>query len=284
MDAALEATFGRRLALEHFPHHQFDLVRLNHGSFGACPASVLAVQRELRDRFYKNPDKFKNDELPHLLLKARTAVSEFVGCPEDCVCLVDNATTAASVVAQDVMWRFIDGEYKKGDRILLNSMTYGATDAAFKAYCQRVGAHIERVHFDFPVKSEKAWLQSFDDSLAKLTKDKTAPPIRMAVIDHIASTSSLLFNVKELARICRKYGVEEIFVDGAHAPGQVALDISQLDVDYYCGNLHKVCLFDICIGMHARTTPARETQPCIVLHLPALNMSSSTLVFTAADT
>lgn len=59
------------------------------------------------------------------------------------------------------------------------------------------------------------------------------------MIDHIASASSLLFNVKELVRICRNYGVEEIFVDGAHAPGQVDLNVSEMDVDYYCGNLHK---------------------------------------------
>ena len=38
-----EPSFGRRLREEQFSHHASDVIRLNNGSFGACPTDVLKV-------------------------------------------------------------------------------------------------------------------------------------------------------------------------------------------------------------------------------------------------
>jgi isopenicillin-N epimerase len=44
--------------------------------------------------------------------------------------------------------------------------------------------------------------------------------------------------LKEMIAACHDQGVP-VLVDGAHAPGQVALDIPDLNADWYVGNLHK---------------------------------------------
>jgi isopenicillin-N epimerase len=44
--------------------------------------------------------------------------------------------------------------------------------------------------------------------------------------------------VAEIAAVCRPGGIP-VLVDGAHAPGSLAVDIPALGVDYYSANLHK---------------------------------------------
>ena len=64
-----------------------------------------------------------------------------------------------------------------------------------------------------------------------------APRIRFALIDHITSPTAVVLPVARLAAACRARGVL-CMVDGAHAPGQLDLDLSAMpDVDWYVGNL-----------------------------------------------
>jgi len=63
--------------------------------------------------------------------------------------------------------------------------------------------------------------------------------IRLAVIDHVSSMPSVLVPVKELIGICRDEGVDQVFVDGAHAIGNVDIDMQEIGADFYTSNLHK---------------------------------------------
>lgn len=50
--------FGSFLRSHDFAHHNNELIRLNNGSFGACPHTVLEAQKKIKDSWMVNPDDF----------------------------------------------------------------------------------------------------------------------------------------------------------------------------------------------------------------------------------
>lgn len=112
------------------------------------------------------------------------------------------------------------------------------TDLLDRVYtcCRPAGVIVERVQLPLPLTSKQDVLDAYAAALRK------QPTFRMAVVDHIISGSSYVLPVAEIAVLLRKAGVETIFVDGAHAPGQLELNLPALGVDLYAGNLHKWAL------------------------------------------
>lgn len=63
--------------------------------------------------------------------------------------------------------------------------------------------------------------------------------VRVAVIDHVTSMPCVVIPVKELVKICREEGVDQVFVDAAHGIGCVDVDVQEIGADFYTSNLHK---------------------------------------------
>ncbi|BBN14167.1 L-cysteine desulfhydrase [Marchantia polymorpha subsp. ruderalis] len=223
-----------------FDHHEAGVARLNHGSFGSCPSAVQKAQEEWKHKWFKQPDTFVYHQMEDGLLASRTAIARLINAQNvDQVVLLDNATTAASMVAQELVWGFLEGRFHKGDAILLLNHAYGAYRACFEAIAARVGAELISAKIPFPVSSPSHALGFFRDSLAKAREESPGRIIRLAVLDHITSMPSMLLPVKDMVSLCRSYGVEQVFVDGAHAFGSVEVDVQDLDADFYTSNCHK---------------------------------------------
>jgi hypothetical protein len=107
------------------------LARLNNGSFGSCPKSVLAAQAAWSRWWLRQPDECYFGPLETQLYRARGEVAKLIHAPVEEVFLLENVTASASIVALDVMWSFAEGRYRKGDSIFMLNFTYGAVKKAF---------------------------------------------------------------------------------------------------------------------------------------------------------
>jgi isopenicillin-N epimerase len=199
------------------------LLHLNHGSFGACPRPVLAFQSEIRARIEAAPTRFYVREFQPLLDAARAALAAFVGAdPEDLV-FVPNATTGVNTVVRSL-------DLGPGDELLTTDHAYNACRNALEFVAARSGARVVVAPIPFPVSGPEEALAAV---LGRAT-DRT----RIALVDHVTSPTALVLPLAEIVAALAARGVDTL-VDGAHAPGQLALDVAALGAAWYTGNCHK---------------------------------------------
>ncbi len=199
------------------------LTFLNHGSYGAVPTSVLRFQTDLRARVERDAVRFYKVDLESLMDGMRTAVGRFVNCPADTLAPIANATIAiATVLAHH--------EFAAGDEILVTDHEYMSGLNEFHRIIVRTGARIVTAHVPFPAGSPDEVLESIRRAIT--------PRTRFMMVSWITSATSLIFPIKEIIALARSRGIT-LLVDGTHAPGQIPVDIADLDPDYFVGSFHK---------------------------------------------
>ncbi|KAL1534990.1 putative L-cysteine desulfhydrase, chloroplastic [Salvia divinorum] len=221
-----------------FSHHDPTIARVNNGSFGCCPASIIAAQHRHQLLFLRQPDHFYYNTLKPSILQTRLLIQSLINADHvDEVSIVDNATTAAAIVLQHTARAFFSSAFQPGDAVILLHYAYGAVKKSVHAYISRTGGHVIEVHLPFPIKSSSEIVSEFEKAL-QLGK-ANGRKIRLAIIDHITSMPCVIIPITELVRMCRDEGVDRIFVDGAHAIGNVEIDVKGIGADFYTSNMHK---------------------------------------------
>lgn len=114
---------------------------------------------------------------------------------------------------------------------------YQAVKKSIDAYVTPNGGSVIEVQLPFPVHSNQEIIDEFVKGLERGKHD--GRNVRLAIIDHITSIPSVVIPVRELVRVCREHGVEQVFVDGAHAIGSVHVDVKEIGADFYVSNLYK---------------------------------------------
>ncbi|KAL6968723.1 L-cysteine desulfidase [Sarracenia purpurea var. burkii] len=223
---------------EEFSHHQSGIARINNGSFGSCPASIIAAQRGWQLRYLRQPDSFFFNHLQKGIILSRSIIKNLINADDlEDVSIVDNATTAAAIVLQHIGWGFAEGRFQKGDTVVMLHCAFQAVKKSIQAYVTRAGGSVIQVRLPFPVHSNDEIISEFRRGLARAKTD--GRKVRLAIIDHITSMPSIIIPVRELVRICREEGVDRVFVDAAHALGSVHVDVKEIGADFYVSNLHK---------------------------------------------
>lgn len=214
--------FGQ--AVRHYWALDPTATHLNHGSFGATPKPVLAAQDAIRQEMEGAIGDFFVSRLAGRLRQGAELIGPYLGAAGEDLVFLDNATTGMQAVIGSL-------DLAAGDEILITDQTYGAIRNIARHYAARVGAHIVEVALPFPITDDgRAILAAYSKGLG--------PRTRLVVLDHITSGTAQVMPLEAMIAEARSFGAM-VLVDGAHAPGQIDLDLRKLDADFYTGNFHK---------------------------------------------
>jgi isopenicillin-N epimerase len=195
-----------------------DVAYLNHGGYGACPEPVFAEYQRLQLELEREPTDFftrrafrgfwGEDDGTGTLARARSTLAAFLGARGADLVFVPNATSGLNAVIRSL-------DLGPGDEVLTTAHEYGAITRTWEF----AGARL--------VVCEPGELVT-----------RIGPRTRAVSLSHVTSPTALVLPAEEVCAAAREHGALAI-VDGAHAPGQVRVDLGALGAGVYAGNCHK---------------------------------------------
>lgn len=199
------------------------VVFLNHGSFGATPRPVFAEYQRWQEALEWQPVQFLVGEIQGHLAQARAVLGDLVGAGAHDLVYVPNATFALNIVARSL-------DLEPDDQVLTTDHEYGACNNIWQFLSRKRGFDYHMVKVPLPLPE--------DDHLVDLIWQAVTPHTKVLFLSHISSSTASRFPVTALCERARDKGILTV-VDGAHAPGQIPLDLPAIGADFYLGNCHK---------------------------------------------
>jgi isopenicillin-N epimerase len=103
-------------------------------------------------------------------------------------------------------------------------------DLTWRFVCGKAGARYVNHPLPLPLRAREQFVESLWGAVNERTK--------MIFLSHITSPTALIFPVEDICRRARGAGILTV-IDGAHAPGQVPVDLESIGADFYIANCHK---------------------------------------------
>jgi len=222
---------------------------LNHGSFGATPRPVLEHYQDWQRRLEKQPVLFLARENQEHFRNARIKLASYLKTDPDNLVFVPNATFGVNVIARSL-------DFHPGDEVLTSNHEYGACDNIWDFLSQKNGLKVIRQVIPLPLPSKEEIIEKIWEGVTQKT--------RLIFLSQITSPTAIRLPVEEISQRAREAGIL-ILVDGAHAPGQLDLDLDNLGADFYTGNCHKWLMAPKGSGfLHVRPENQDLLEPLII--------------------
>jgi isopenicillin-N epimerase len=136
---------------------------------------------------------------------------------------IPNATHGVNIIARAL-------QLKERDDVLTTDHEYGACDYTWDFLCAKAGAKYVHRSIPVPVCSDDETVDQFWQGVTERTK--------AVYLSHITSSTALRLPVEKICALAKQAGILSI-IDAAHSPGQIPVDLKELDADVVFGNCHK---------------------------------------------
>jgi isopenicillin-N epimerase len=203
-----------------------DRINMNCGAIGCTPLPVLRATIE----HMLSAEEFREPAFPWFgyeentrIHELRDAMASFLHVNRDELAILRNATEANNVVCNGL-------DLKSGDEAILTDQEHPGCRGTWEQKAARYGIKIVDVALPTPPENPEEVVALFERAITPRTK--------ILVFSHICSPTGLILPVKQICAMARAKGVLT-HVDGAHAVGQLPLDLHDLGCDFYASSAHK---------------------------------------------
>ena len=190
-----------------------DRIYLNNGTMGPSPYVVLEAVKNSLTSIDTGGDYGGWDV-------ARPRLAKFVGVDESEISLTHNVTEGINVVA----WGL---PLKRGDEVIMTTHEHVGNALPWLNRSRKDGIKI-KTFVPAPTASEN--LNRINDLITKKT--------RAIAIPHINCTIGQVFPAKEITKLGHDKGLW-VYLDGAHGPGMLNLNLKDIGCDFYATCCHK---------------------------------------------
>lgn len=204
------------------------LVYLDNSNTTQKPRAVIRAI----DRYYREDNAnihrsvYSLSEQATALFEAtRDKIQQFIHAKHrQEIIFVKGATEGINLVANS----FAQCQLKPNDEILISGMEHHSNIVPWQMVCERYGAKLRVI----PI-SDQGELEL--NAVEALLMPKT----RLLAITHVSNVLGTINPLAELIRLAHEHGVP-VLVDGAQAVPHMAVDVQQLDCDFYVFSSHKM--------------------------------------------
>ena len=205
-----------------------DLIYLDTSATSQSPRQVIDAMNDYYETYNSNVHRGVHTlgtKATDAYEKARMKVRSFINAQRFEEIIYTRGTTAAiNLVARS----FGDMVVEDGDEIVVTEMEHHANIVPWQQLAKRKNAKLVFI----PMEEDGTITL---DSVKSVMSDKT----KIVAITHVSNVLGTINDIKEIAKITHEHGAY-IAVDGAQAVPHMAVDVQDLDVDFYSFSGHKI--------------------------------------------
>ncbi|MCH8546846.1 MAG: cysteine desulfurase [Cryomorphaceae bacterium] len=118
---------------------------------------------------------------------------------------------------------------KPGQNVVISALEHHSNIVPWQMLCERTGAMLRVI----PINQKGEWI--LEEGLS-LIDENTA----IVAVNHISNALGTINPVKTLIEHAHRFDVP-VLIDGAQSAPHMAVDVQDLDADFYCFSAHKIC-------------------------------------------
>lgn len=204
------------------------LVFLDSAASSQKPEAVIKAidryYRELNANVHRGVYRL-SQEATEAYERGRQAARAFLkAASEREILLLRGATEGINLIADTFSRQFL----REGDEILISAMEHHSNIVPWQMACERTGAKLRVV----PITDEgELRMEEFD----RLLNER----VRMVAMVHVSNTLGTINPVKEIIDKAHALNIP-VLIDGCQAAPHMAIDVQELDADFYTFSGHKI--------------------------------------------